>query len=292
MKRTLFIIVTLLAGLSSISAQNTLFTYPVYPGGESDDLETRCNWLAQNFWSNYDLSKPITEAQDTLFIRAMNDWMEMMFNANLTVVTSSIRDFMFKAQSNQANFLKIGRMAEILLYDRQVNVIDDVYLTFAQSIADASWVKKEIKERYKMQIDRINAGKLGGPISDFNIVDDLGNKKKFFDIPLDSAKLVLVFFTAPGGKESDIARLRLSTDINANKYIDMGLVKVINVVCADKVSVAADATQYPNWTVVSSADAARILDVRFVPSFFLLDENRVIESKNNNIDYIKAILNN
>lgn len=293
MRRFLYLLVLLMCSVSAVKAQSqtTLFAYPVAPD-TCTTLEGRCNYIVQRFWDNFDFSKPIPAENDSALASTMTDYFEIMMNANTNVGLASIRDMLFKAQTNQPNFMKLVGIAEYILYMHPVSVIDDVYLTFAQAAADASWMKNDAKSYYKSQIERINASKLGSKIMNCDVYDATGRKTKLYDVPLDSAKAVIVFFTGDGSASS-ISRVRVSTDVGINASLQNGRIKLFNIVVGDKAKqqVIADASQYPDWTLLAMPDAARKLDLRILPSVFVLDENLEIINKNLTVDEIKDIFN-
>lgn len=293
MRRVLYLLVLLMCSVSAVKAQDqtTLFAYPVAPD-TCTTLEGRCNYIVQRFWDNFDFTKPIPAENDSALASTMTDYFEIMMNANTNVGLASIRDMLFKAQTNQPNFMKLVGIAEYILYMHPVSVIDDVYLTFAQAAADASWMKNDAKSYYKSQIERINASKLGSKIMNCELYDANGRKAKLYDVPLDSAKAVIVFFTSDGSASS-ISRVRVSTDVGINASLQNGRIKLFNIVVGDKAKqqVAADASQYPDWTLLAMPDAARKLDLRIMPSVFVLDENLDIINKNLTVDEIKEIFN-
>ena len=78
-----------------------------------------------------------------------------------------------------------------------------------------------------------------------------------------------------------------------NAALSAGQIKVLNIVVGDKAKqqVAADASQYADWTLLAMPDAAKKLDLRLLPSVFVLDENFEIINKNLTVDEIKDIFN-
>ena len=153
---------------SNAQSQNTLFEYPIAPD-TCTTLESRCNYIVQRFWDKFDFTKPIPAETDSALAATMTDYFEIMMNANTNVGLASIRNMLFKAQANQPNFMKLVAIAEYILYMHPVSIIDDVYLTFAQAAADASWMKSDAKNYYKSQIERINASKLGDKITNCDL---------------------------------------------------------------------------------------------------------------------------
>ena len=269
---------------------NTMFAYPAAPD-TCTTLESRCNFSTQHFWDNFDFHKQLVDSQDSALVTTMYDYISIMRGANLNIALSSIRLLMNKAQANQTNFMKLISAAEYLLYlNNSIEVIDDVYLTFLQSAVDASWMKKDGKTYFSEEMEKIKNTKLGAPIYNFQVTDANGNKKKFNEVPIDTAQIVFVFFTADG-TGSSITRTRLSADLGVSELLKIGYAKVINVYVGDNPNAFfAEANLYPDWILLSTQEGAK-LDIRMLPDFIILDNNRVVQNKNITMDQIKQAFN-
>ena len=198
---------------------------------------------------------------------------------------------MFKAQANKPNFMKLMDAASLLLYLNNPGVKDDVYLTFLKCVLDASWVPGKDKALYKDLYSRIDASRLGAEMPNIDVSDGSG-KKKLYDLPADSAQMVLLFFTGDDA-DSPLERTRLSVDVGVNESIKAGYMKVINIYTGKNTrQFLAEATQYPNWTLVASPEVYKQIDVRGVPSLFILDNKHVIQTKNVTVDFIKRAFYN
>ena len=134
---SLVLLVMTAAQAFDVNASETLFEYPQAPNDTTMKLEERCNYLTQHWWDKMNFSAPIPESKDSLLVEAMTTYIEVMKNANFNVGLASIRDLMFKAQTNQPNFMKIAAVAQLLLYYNNASVKDDVYETFAKAVVDA-----------------------------------------------------------------------------------------------------------------------------------------------------------
>ena len=141
--------------LAQTDAPATPFPYPVAPD-TCTTLESRCNYLCQHFWDNFDISKPI--ANDDDFLRAFRDYVEFFQFANRNVVMTSIGELMNKARSNTPNLLKVGKAAELsLFFPTAVYYSDEVYVEFAKALANNKMLKKEVRTYYADQLSRINS---------------------------------------------------------------------------------------------------------------------------------------
>ena len=269
-------------------AQTTLFEYPVAPD-TCTTHESRCNYLVQHFWDKCELTKPIDAANDSLLVEAMVAYLEIMrAGANINVSLASIRNLMFKAQSQQNNFMKLTSAAELLLYMRPTYIVDDVYLAFAGCAADASWAKKEFREHYRDQVKRISNTKLGSTITDFDVTLTDGTKTKFRNLLGPESNFLLITFNDTDGS---FERTRLYTDIRVKQAVDEGKLKIINIMAGDTPKKWDDKSlEYASqWTVGASKEMMEQLDIRQLPGVIILDGSGTVQLKNLTIDYVKSL---
>lgn len=283
----LLLVISLLSA-SNAAAQATLFEYPIAPD-TCTNIESRCNYSVQHFWDKCDLSKPFEAQNDSLLMEAMITYFDIMkAGANVNVALASVRNLMFKSQANHDNFLKLMSLAEYLLFFDS-DFIDDLYLTFLQSAADASWMNKEKRNRYIDISKRIQNSKLGSPLYNFEFTSITGARKHLQDVKSTASMYVVIFSDNESG--SSIERMRLSTDIAFNQKVEAGEIEVINIILGDtpKNWDKDSQTYSQTWIVGASKEVQDKLDLRIMPSIFLLDENFNIIAKNKTVDFIKNV---
>ncbi|MBQ6647584.1 MAG: DUF5106 domain-containing protein [Muribaculaceae bacterium] len=293
MKRFLSLVVILIGLLSGLKAsgQATLFDFPVAPDTCSN-IESRCNYSIQHFWDNCNLTKPFEAQNDSLLMDAMITYFDIMkAGANLNVSLASARELMFKSQANHDNFLKLMAMAEYLLYYHDYEILDDLYLTFAQSAADASWMKKDAREHYAQQVKRINASKLGQTMLNFEFTSITGARKRLYDVKSNGAKMYVLMFS-DNDSGSSIERMRLNTDVALSRVVASGEVEVINIVVGDTPKKwDSDSQSYTStWIVGASKDVAGKIDLRIMPCIYILDEYFNVIAKNKTVDFVKKLM--
>ncbi len=270
--------------------QTALFEYPTAPDTCST-IESRCNYSVQHFWDKCELTRPFDARNDSLLMEAMLTYFDIMrAGANVNVSLSSVRDLMFKAQANHDNFLRLASVAEYLLYYHDFDFIDDLYITFAQAVADASWVKKDMRNHYAGQVKRLNSSKLGQVMADFEFTSITGAKKRLSDCKSPAKLYVLLFSDNDSG--SSIERMRLSTDVAFSQAVESGQVEVINILATDVPKKwDADSQSYSaTWVVGASKDVATKLDLRIMPCLYILDEDFKVIAKNKTVDFLKNLM--
>lgn len=291
--RLLLVVISLFSVSNAVCQVTTLFEYPVAPD-TCTTIESRCNYSVQHFWDKCELTKPFAQENDSLLMEAMLTYFEIMkAGANVNVSLGSVRSLMFKSQANHDNFLKLASMAEFILFYHDTDVVDDLYITFAQSVVDANWVKKELRNHYSEQIKRLNTSKLGEPLLDFEYTSITGARRHLTDNRTDGATLYVVMFS-DSGTGSSIERMRLSTDIAFSQFVDQGRIKVINIVAGDiPKQWDADSQGYSKqWEVGASKEVSGKLDMRIMPCLYVLDEEFRVIAKNKTVDYMKSMVSN
>lgn len=259
-------------------APKTLFVYPQAPDTITS-FQDRANYVIQRFWDNFNVSKPIVDV--AAFDGAFQDYLNFFPHAHKTVVLNSIKSLMNKAQSNNANFLLIARCAEKNLYSSQaVFASDEAYMPFAEAVVKNKSIKKDIKEYYRQQIEKINQNMVGALCPELNVTGINGKKEKLSTLLGD--KLTILFFNDGECFDCSLERLRLSTNVNINNLIAEGNLKVVciapkkyNKEWAEDAKTWAD-----NWTIVASDDADKVFDLRISPCIYMLNEEKKIAEKN------------
>ena len=272
---------------NEVQAPATLFAYPVAPD-TIKTFENRVNYIVDNFWGNYDLSKPIADLN--AFNGAFRDYLGFLRYCHRTVAISSVRDFLFKAQTNKANFEKIAMLAEMGLYNVGAEYwSDEIYTEFLKSVIGNKQLKQDMRKYYAKQMERINRTQLGASLASVTYTDADGKKVSIADIEAD---MVMIFITLDSDADQSFQRVRLSTDVAINSILNSGKVKLL-CLSPEKYSKewAHNAKGYAqNWLVGACPELSveGDYDVRYTPSFIILDKDKNIIQKNVDLEAIKA----
>lgn len=265
----------------------TLFPYPVAPD-TIKTFENRVNYIVPRFWEKYDLSKPIADLQ--AFDGALRDYLGFMRYCHKNVAISSVRDFIFKAQSNMGNFDKIMKLADQDLYQVGAEYwSDDLYSEFLKAASKNKAMSNESRKYYSKQLERINRTLLGGSLAEVEYYNLDGNKVKLKDI---EAEMLFVYISKDADSDHSFERVRLSTDVNINYVLSDGKVKLL-CLSPEKFNKewAKHALEYSDKWIVGTCEDFAVdgsYDVRFVPSFIVLDKDKNIIQKNVGLDALKA----
>lgn len=263
-----------------------LFEYP-YPPESITDFEERVNYIVSHFWESVDLSKPI---RDTVAFEAtLRDYVDFFRYAHREVVFSSIKDFMYKAQSNTSNAVQIMEMAERALFGLDmVYWSDEVYLEFCRMFIDSKRIRQEQKLRYIDQVKRIENTLQNSVPVDFTAITPDKHKVKLSSI----SGWVLIYFNEPDCFDCTITRLRLNTDRVISEYVEYGQLTVLAIYPGEwSKEWVEDANSMPKeWTCGCCEDIEELYDIRFMPSFYLLNREHKLVGKNLTLEDVQQLL--
>lgn len=275
---------------TEVETPKTLFPYPIAPD-TIKSFENRVNYIVIRFWEKYDLSKPISDV--AAFDGAFRDYLGFLRYCHRTVAISSLRDFIFKSQSNSGNFEKIAHLADEDLYQVGAEFwSDELYSEFLKAAIKDKSMRADLRKYYGKQLERINRTQIGSSLADVEYVNLDGNKVKFSNV---EAEMLLVYITKDSDPDHSFERVRLSTDVGINGVLGEGKVKLL---CLSPEKFSKDwakrAIEYSDKWIIGACEDLSIdglYDVRFLPSFIVLDKDKNIIQKNVGLDAIKSVFN-
>jgi len=269
---------------ASATAQ-TLFAYPQAPDTCST-LESRCNYIITHFWDNYDYSRPITD--DVAFENTFRDYADFFKYAHRNVVKASIRDFVNKSQANAGNMLKVATVAERSLFSKDAEYwSDEVYVEFAKPLAACKQLPNDVRNRLKGQLERINGNQVGA-VLDFEYTAADGTRHRLSEL---TGKSFIVLFLDDSA-DSSIGRVRLSTDVALNALLESGEATLVCITLCDYSTAWSEqaATYNPLWVAGCNRQLADKIDLRGIPSCYVLDGERKIANKQLSVESLKAVV--
>lgn len=275
----------LLAISAAVSAQtesNTYFQYPTVPESIVG-LTERTDYVLEHFWDRCNINEAFSSLQKMK--GAFSDYVGLMPYGSAEMVKTSINNLISKVAKNPRNLLALGEMAEAALYSDSAEVVcDECYLPFAQAVAANKKISKAEKARFEYQAKVLGGAQVGMTAPDFTYTTPDGKTGKLSDIPAGS--YVLIFINDPDCDHCELARVRLSADINLNDLIDRSLVKVVSVYPGDfDPDWAERAASYSDrWIVGASPEVGDSYDLRNPPVLYYLNGEHKILSKSLVID--------
>lgn len=272
---------------SAQTTPETYFPYPIVPDS-IETLDGRSNFLITHFWDFCDLKKGFSSRAK--MAGAFKDYLSFMPFASAKVVHRSIAKFIKDIEKQPDDLVFIARTAEQLVHSDSAEIFsDELYLPFAQAVMNNKRVKKEDKEYFAPQVRVLNATMLNSRMPDISYTDRNGNSAVFSP---DSTQVLILFFTEPDNSDAMLAKARLNSNAKAAAFLKDGLLKVVAIARTEPGEEWLNyaKTLPEEWIVGTNPNIGDDYDIRFIPSFYVVDGNGNILLKNATIDQITTIL--
>lgn len=285
MKRIL-IIFSLLASLAlSSRAQEPFFQLPIVPDSITT-LDRRTNYLLEHYWDFCDLKKAFSARQR--MAQSFKDFIDLTPYGTADVVHKSVDKFIKSIEKRPDDLLFIVREAEANLYaDTSELISDELFLPFAQAAAKNKKIDKAERQRYERLAKILENCRTGLVAPDFEYTTRNGEKRRFEP---DTTTMVVLFFNNMDCPDCDLTRVRLDADINVTRLIEAGKLKVVAISPTLPDGQWKEIVEsYPStWEVGASPEVNDLYDIRYYPSFFILNGDHKLYAKNVDIYSILA----
>lgn len=295
--KTLFCATFLLLSLSvgSVEAQvQSKFPYSK-PPVELTDGYAKMEWSALHFWDAYDFAT----AEVTYPLEARREgflvFTQTLYYTSEEVVESAIEGMLNKAARSEEGYWAILEMAEEVLYDplspMRNDLVWELYLHHA--VGDRSPLDEVSRSRYKSLLKVVSRNQMGSVATDFEYTTANGRKGRLHDI---SAPLTLLYFYNPGCSECRYAREQLEASGYLNMLHQRGLIKVLAVYPdGDVAEWRKYLSENPSWWITSYDKGSVITrndlyDLKAIPTFYLLDEEKRVIMKDPSVENLVAML--
>lgn len=280
----LFIIATL-----PIYADDIFFQYPQAPENLTT-LSQRANYVVEHFWDKCNL-KSAFSSRDKM-TKAFRDYITYMQFAAKDTTISSINNLIKTVQKTPKNMLTLGEIAEETLYgDSAMFWSDELYLYFANAVINTKKLSKAEKARYKHHSTVLTNSMVGSKLPNFTFTTPKGEKVEFDSV---NAPAIILFFNDIECADCQLAKVRLATNINLNKLIDNGVIKIVTIYPGEPSKEWENEVEsYPNnWIIGANEDIYDMFDMRTSPTIYQLDDKHTIIAKNLNIEGIISVVGN
>lgn len=280
----LFIIATL-----PIYADDIFFQYPQAPENLTT-LSQRANYVVEHFWDKCNL-KSAFSSRDKM-TKAFRDYITYMQFAAKDTTISSINNLIKTVQKTPKNMLTLGEIAEETLYgDSAMFWSDELYLYFANAVINTKKLSKAEKARYKHHSTVLTNSMVGSKLPNFTFTTPKGEKVEFDSV---NAPAIILFFNDIECADCQLAKVRLATNINLNKLIDNGVIKIVTIYPGEPSKEwETEVESYPNnWIIGVNEDIYDMFDMRTSPTIYQLDDKHTIIAKNLNVEGIISVVGN
>lgn len=269
----------------SLAKAEIFFQLPIVP--DTLQFDKRVDYLVTHFWDFCDMKKAFSSRQKMR--DAFHEYLDLMPLASIDVAESSVGNFIKSVEKKPEDLLFVVNQAEEYMYSDTAAILSDrLYLPFVKAAAENKKIDKAQRARYEHQARVISNSMVGATAPDFNYIDRNGEKHKLTD---DSAEVVLLYFYDTDCADCALTRVRLDADNHTTKLIDAGVLKIIAITpgVADGEWRERVASYPASWRVGAADDIDDIMEIKHIPTFYVLNDAYRIYAKNLDLEQVLAI---
>lgn len=247
------------------------------------DLQSRTDYLMDHFWDPFDFKNSKVVDQNALN-HAFGVYVQTMPYASEKHVKESVKKLISKIKNNPGLSYQFTRAAEENLYGPRAEIWgDEIYISFLQNLMDNKKIDESKKKKYAGHLALLQRSAVGAAFPKINLYNNHNTATSI----QQGKGITLVEFTTPFNEDFRYANLKLDISSVVNDMIDDGTLNV-DVIFLN--SEMPDGELPDKWNTFYSDNAADVVDLRFYPSFYILDSNNVIIAKNQPVDRAIEIL--
>ncbi len=294
LKKFLIVMVLLVGSVASGAAQSKgadLFPVPTVPS-DLTSLQDRSDYVIAHYWDHCNV-KSILSAQQK-FADAFDTYVNLLPLGTRRTVIRSIYNLLSQLEKNPKELLFVAEQAEAQLYSDSAKVkSDEAYIPFARAVAENKKIGRAEKARFAEQVRILMESNIGMPAPALEFTNGEGVRTTLKEAA-DTASYTILYFNDPDCVDCIIARGRLAANHTVNDLIGKGLLKIVAITPDEPTEEwRSQVARYPaNWTVGAAPDAHSIYDIRSTPTFYIIDREHKIVSKDTPIDDIIRLFNN
>lgn len=260
---------------------DTLFPYPQVPQDIEDNTE-KFNYAVTHFWDKFAFNRPVADNQK--LGEAIYDYLSFIVNANADVAVKSMDNLIERLNKEPQKLLDFAKFIQQYSYEPTGPfVTDEIYLPFAKAVAANKKIKSGDKAPFAKHVKTIETTGPKMKTPDITFTRPDGSKTSLND---EYGKFIILFFNDPESIDANLARVRLSNDLNINQRIEAGEVVVMSIYPGNATKEWKEkvANYNPSWIVGAAPNADEIYDIRWSPTIYYINPQHKILQKGVGVD--------
>lgn len=260
-----------------------LFEYPVAPE-ELTDFRAKCDWLAENFWSQLDVKSKVPVDQNKLN-HAFMVYATTCQYASKEKVSAAVDKLLKSVQKNPTLLLQLTKAAEENIYGPRAEVwIDELYVKFLRAAVANKKFPKARKERYLLQLKQLEKSMVGVQPPEFDFTRANGDPARYF--PMSTPTILI--FGDPDCSDCRLGTLRMESNVAFGKAVTDGKINVLFIIPDAEEEWQKKMEGFPKgWTLGASDTVGDLFDMRNIPEIYLIGKDGKIVDKH--INHIQAM---
>lgn len=257
-----------------------LFEYPTAPE-ELELLTDKSNYLVKHFWEGFDFKNKQAVDQN-----ALNDAF-LVFStplrwADLQVANQSVDRLIDKISGNPTLLLQFTKAAEEVLYGPRAEIwVDEVYLKFVDACIRNKKISDSRKEKFNKISRKLHNTARGEQAPTFSFENKKGETAQYF--PMSTPTLII--FGNPVDTDWRLARLRMETNSALSQALEKGKLNILFIIPTEMENWKESVSNYSDkWVVGQGVDILDTIDIRVIPSIYVIGSDGKILMKNVALD--------
>lgn len=251
------------------------------------------------FWGQYDFSDTVNIVKPEVGEQAVADFLALATQSDSKKSVEAIRNMLPRAAVSLTvlNFF-VENYGKYLYNPNSPMYNETLYLPVLEFVVSEESIPDYERQRFQDRLTLIRKNNPGSKATNFSFETVSGEKT---DLYKQKAKYILVFFYEPGCGGCASAIESLQPIVQVQEWIKRGDLEILAIYANTEQSLWEDYQQYiPSlWINGLNADrsilAHNLYDLKASPTFYLLDDKKVVLLKDRNlaenIGYLERFLN-
>lgn len=257
--------------------------------------EARATYLANNYWSNYNIQSPELKTDTTSFEQLYSNYLLFIREGNQNSYCNAIDNCINHFNNDSTYLNRIFQLSEKYLYDPNSPFRnDEYYLCFINALLKTNNLSFGDSTRLVYQQDLVSKNRVGHKAANFEY-KTIKTKSSLYNI---QSPYTLVFFYNPDCHACKEIKQELEHSVEINKLLNDKKLTILAVYTDDELDLWEKSVQdYPQSWIISYNPDSKIrnnqsYDLKAIPTLYLLDSNKKVLLKDATIDQINKFLNN
>lgn len=277
-----------------VSHKKKTFTLPDIPSALIS-YEDRAAYLVHHFWENYDFGDTTQISKPEVTEQAFVDFLDVLNHVPVKKGHEALRLLMDSASVDNGMFLNFVKLAEKYLYDPNSPFRnEDFYIPVLKAVVSSSLLDETYKVRSRFQLKTVLKNRSGSIATDFVYTLSTGASLKMSSLKAD---YTILFFNNPDCHDCQRVKEYIKKSQIFNHMTQANSIPhlIILAIYPDADIPLWKRGDYPPM-MINSYDAGQVItnkelyDLKAIPTFYLLDEEKRVIMKDAPIEKIEAWL--
>jgi hypothetical protein len=238
------------------------------------DPQERAGYLIMHFWDKFDFRDTMYCHTPDITEKAFVDFISIFPYASYSKVSEGVKKMLDSAEADEVMYNYFYKKAEHYLYDPNSPMRNDEYcIPFLEHIVASSKVGDTYKIRPRHLLNQAYRNRVGKIAEDVVYTTASGKTGRLYDI---SAKYILLMFYNPDCVECRHTTEQLKNSAAVSSAVSSGKLKVLAVYPDENLEIWRERLSDMPSSWINGYNQALALNLKAIPTLYLLDENKKV----------------